>query len=145
VEAVIFVGIQGSGKTTFYKERFFETHIRLSLDMLRTRHRLRLLLRACIEARQPFVVDNTNVTVAERAEYIEAAKAAGFRVIGYFFASPVHESARRNELRTGRQRIPLKGVYGTAKRLQPPTLEEGFDAIYRVVIDAARRFVVDPV
>ena len=41
VEAVIFVGLQGSGKSTFYRERFFDTHVRLSLDMLKTRHRER--------------------------------------------------------------------------------------------------------
>ena len=60
MEAVILVGIQASGKTTFYRERFFETHVRLSLDMLRTRHRERLLVAACVAAQQPFVVDNTN-------------------------------------------------------------------------------------
>lgn len=39
MEAVIFVGVQASGKTMFYYERFFDTHIRLSLDMLKTRAR----------------------------------------------------------------------------------------------------------
>ena len=56
MEAVIFVGIQASGKSTFYKERFFDTHVRLNLDMLRTRHREKLLLRACLEGKQPFVL-----------------------------------------------------------------------------------------
>jgi predicted kinase len=35
MEAVIFVGIQGSGKSTFYNERFVDTHIRINLDMLK--------------------------------------------------------------------------------------------------------------
>ncbi|HWE94100.1 MAG TPA: hypothetical protein VG269_09070 [Tepidisphaeraceae bacterium] len=39
MEAVIFCGVQGSGKSTFFRERFFDTHLRLNLDMLRTRHR----------------------------------------------------------------------------------------------------------
>jgi len=39
VEAVIFMGLQGAGKSTFYRERFFATHLRISLDMLKTRHR----------------------------------------------------------------------------------------------------------
>jgi predicted kinase len=82
VEAVIFVGLQGAGKSTFYRHRFFDTHLRISLDMLKTRHRERWLLRACVEARQPFVVDNTNPTRAERAVYIGAARQAGFRVVG---------------------------------------------------------------
>ena len=42
------------------QERFFRTHVRLSLDMLRTRHRERLLFQAYLEAKQSFVIDNTN-------------------------------------------------------------------------------------
>ena len=57
MEAVILIGIQGSGKSTFYRERFFDTHVRISLDLLRTRHREALLLRACLEGKQRFVVD----------------------------------------------------------------------------------------
>lgn len=142
MEAVIFIGIQGSGKTTFYKERFFATHLRLSLDMLRTRRRLRLLRSACLDTKQPFVIDNTNATAAERAEHIAAAKAAGFRVVGYSFVSPVAESVRRNAARSGRERIPIQGIYGTQKRLQPPEFAEGFDALLTVRIDPEGCFVV---
>ena len=53
--------------------------------MLRTRYREELLLKACLDAKQPFVVDNTNPTSEERARYIEPAKQAGFRVFGYYF------------------------------------------------------------
>ena len=49
MEAVIFVGLQGAGKSTFYKERFLDTHPRLSLDMLKTRHREKRFLMACVE------------------------------------------------------------------------------------------------
>ena len=38
-ECIIFVGIQGSGKSTFYKENFFKTHVRINLDMLKSRNR----------------------------------------------------------------------------------------------------------
>src|SRR5437867_4365365 len=85
VEALIFVGIQGAGKTTFYDERFANTHTRISLDALRSRPRERAMLQRCLNTGQRFVVDNTNVRAADRAVYITAAKAAGFRVIGYFF------------------------------------------------------------
>jgi hypothetical protein len=134
VEAVIFIGIQAAGKTTFYRDRFFDTHVRLSLDMLRTRTRLRLLLAACIEAKQPFVVDNTSLTAGERAPVIAQAHTARFRVTGYYFASTFGESLRRNAERTGRARIPVQGIAGAAKRLQVPSRDEGFDALYRVTI-----------
>jgi len=82
MEAVIFIGIQASGKSSFYRERFFNTHVRINLDMLKTAHRQQVLLDACLASKQPFVIDNTNATIAKRSMFISAAKAAGFRVVG---------------------------------------------------------------
>jgi predicted kinase len=132
MEAIIFIGLQASGKSSFYKERFFNTHVRLNLDMLRTRRRERLLLEACIAAKQRFVIDNTNPTPADRAVYISAAKAAGFRVIGYYFQTRVAECIRRNETRKGPARVPVKAITGTSRRLKPPAVEEGFDMLHSV-------------
>jgi predicted kinase len=143
VEAVVFVGIQASGKSSFYRARFFDTHLRINLDMLKTRHREQLLLHACIEAKQPFVVDNTNPTVEERAPYIELARAGGFRVVGYYFNSQPKEALARNNQRTGRARIPEKGILGTYKRLRAPTRKEGFDELYHVCIDEKGYFVAE--
>jgi len=50
--------------------------VRINLDMLRTRHRQRLLIAACLGAKQRFVIDNANLTAAERALHIAAAKQA---------------------------------------------------------------------
>ena len=140
---MIFVGLQGSGKSTFYREGFFDTHVRLNLDMLRTRHRERLLVRACVEARQPFVVDNTNPTIAERQVYIRAAGEAGFRVVGYYFRSRVEDCLRRNDQRPAARRVPLKGILGTAGRMQLPSSGEGFEELYYVRIDETGGFVVE--
>ena len=142
MEAVIFVGVQASGKSSFYKERFFRTHVRLSLDMLRTRHRERLLLQACLDAKQPFVVDNTNPRPADRARYVPPARAAGFRVVGYYFQSAVADAIRRNQARPEPERIPVKGLVGTYKALQLPTLAEGFHALYYVTLTTDHGFAV---
>src|SRR3954467_2352671 len=106
MEAVIFTGIQGSGKSTFYRERFFDTHVRVSLDLLQTRNRERCLLQACLSAGQRFVIDNTNPRVADRAPYIAAAKQAAFRVAGYFFETTIRDALRRNAKRSGGAIIP---------------------------------------
>lgn len=144
MEAVIFVGIQGAGKTTFYRERFSNTHTHINLDMLRTRHREWVLIQECVADRRSFVVDNTNVRAAERAVYIEAARRGGFTVTGYFFDAPPHDALKRNLQRTGKQKIPPAGVIGTWKRLEPPRPEEGFDRLYTVTRDDADRFVIRP-
>lgn len=135
MEAVIFCGIQASGKSTFFKERFFKTHVRISLDMLKTRNRKAILLDACLNAKQPFVVDNTNPTKAERARYIAAAKARKFKVTGYYFATSLEEALARNSLRPGKENIPEVGVRGTLKRLQKPSRDEGFDQLYYVKME----------
>lgn len=142
MEAIILIGIQGSGKSTFCRQRFFDSHVRINLDMLRTRNRERVLVAACLEAKQRFVVDNTNPTVAERAEYIRQAKNHGFKVIGYYFNSKPSDCLARNAYREEKSRIPEKGVLGTYKRLQLPSLEEGFDELYYVKIDGEQTFQV---
>jgi hypothetical protein len=77
MEAVIFIGLQASGKSSFDKERFFSTHVRVSLDLLKTRPREERFLAVCLETDQRFVIDNTNPTREDRARYIPRAKAAG--------------------------------------------------------------------
>jgi predicted kinase len=70
MEAIIFIGIQATGKSTFYQRHYSDTHLRINLDMLKTRHRERTLLHTCLQIKQPFVVDNTNPDREQRREYI---------------------------------------------------------------------------
>lgn len=142
MELVILIGLQGSGKSTFYKEKLIDTHLRLNLDMLRTRHREQVLLQACLEAKQPVVIDNTNPTPADRARYIVPAKAAGFRVVGYYFGSAIEECKRRNAQRPAKQVVPLPGLLSTHRRLVRPSMAEGFDELWFVRIGGDGRFVV---
>jgi predicted kinase len=143
MEAVLFIGIQASGKSTFYKTYFFNTHVRINLDMLKSRHREHLLIEACLEAKQPYVVDNTNVTVEGRGKYIQRAHEAGFRVIGYYFRADLAGALRKNSERSGEACIPVKGVLATYRRLQIPSMEEGFDRLYYVRIEKPGEFVVE--
>ena len=144
MEAVIFIGIQGGGKSHFYRERFFNSHVRISMDLLKTRARERRLLELCLQTQQPFVVDNTNVTVATRAGYIDAAKVGRFRVIGYYFEPNVAEALKRNEGRTGKGHVPKVAIFATLKRLQRPSLAEGFDELFRVTQTRDGTFVTEP-
>jgi predicted kinase len=132
MEAIVFIGLQASGKSSFYRARFFASHVRINLDMLNTRHREQRLLDFCITTQQPFVVDNTNPTRAERERYIPLAKIAKFRVIGYYFQSNIEECKSRNERRNSVEQVPLTGLLGTYAKLELPTRDEGFDELYYV-------------
>ena len=142
MEAVIFVGLQGAGKSTFCKARFYDSHIRLNLDMLRTRHRETLLFEACLEAKQKFVLDNTNLTREERKKYILRAKEFGFKIVGYYFQAKIEKAIERNNQREGKAKIPEKGLRSALKRLQIPMFEEGFDELFYVKINDENQFIV---
>jgi predicted kinase len=142
MELVILIGIQGSGKSSFCKERFFDTHVRINLDMLHKRTKEAVLVEACLRARQPFVVDNTNITRLDRQRYIPAAKAAGFRVVAYYFESGVEDCDRRNRQRPAEKVVPRPVVEAARLRLEPPTLDEGYDELHRVTIGPDGAFVV---
>ena len=143
MDAVILVGIQATRKSTFYQQRFFATHVQVSLDLLRTRYRERSLFEWCLVHRQPFVVDNTNPTVAERAVDVTPARVAGFRVVGYYFESNVPASIRRNEARSGSARVPPAAIGGAKRRLVLPTIAEGFDALHFVRVSPGGEFMIE--
>ncbi|HZA49490.1 MAG TPA: ATP-binding protein [Myxococcaceae bacterium] len=131
---VIFVGAQGSGKTTLYRERFEQTHLHISKDLLPRsadkRRRQRQLIQEALEARRSIVVDNTNASREDRAELIAQGRAHGVRVVAYYFDAPLADCLRRNALREGAARVPRVAVVALHKRLQPPSLAEGYDALY---------------
>lgn len=129
---VILMGVQGSGKSTFYHARLATGFVRVNLDTLKTRNRERLLVEECLSAGKSYAIDNTNPARLDRQRYISAAKAAGYRIVGYFFEPQVEDCLRRNAGREGKARVPDIAIYSTAKRLEPPSLDEGFDELFLV-------------
>lgn len=128
----ILIGIQGSGKSTFYHTHLAADFVRVNLDTLKTRHRERLLVEECLAAGKSYAIDNTNPTRLDRERYVPAAKSAGYRVVGYVFEPRVEDCLRRNALREGKARVPDVAIYATARRLEFPSLDEGFDELYTV-------------
>lgn len=142
IEAVLFIGVPGSGKTSFFKERFFATHVRISLDLLKTRHRERRFLETCLATEQRFVIDNTSPTRSERSQYIAPASARRFEVVGYYFKSKVEDCLKRNAARPESERVPEVAIFAAAKRMELPTLDEGFDRLVYVRLEDGR-FVIE--
>ena len=143
MQAVIFIGIQATGKTTFYVQHFLNTHLRISLDVLRTRHREARFLETCLQTQQRFVVDNTNPTIENRKHYIEMARGAGYEVVGYCFQSQVHAAMGRNDSRGQSEQVPPKGILGTYNKLELPSYTEGFDVLHYVSIAEGGGFCVE--
>jgi predicted kinase len=146
MELVIFVGLQGAGKTSFYRERFAATHVHVSKDLFpspRDRSaRQRREIEAALGAGRSVVVDNTNPTPADRAPLVEHARMHGARVVCYWFEAAPAECLARNATRAGRARVPPAAIFATHGRLVAPTLDEGFDALYHVRVAADGSAVV---
>lgn len=132
--AVIFIGLQASGKTTFYR-KYFSGYVHINLDTLKRRSRERTLLNKCIENGDSFVVDNTNPTREDRQRYFDALKGEDYEIHGYYFKSSIDDCLSRNSKRQGKARIPDVGVRATYKKLERPGYDEGFDRLYYVAID----------
>ncbi len=133
MELVIFVGLQASGKSTFFRERFAATHEHVSKDLFRNnknadRRQAQLIEDALGEGRS-VVVDNTNPTLEDRRVLIGLGGEYGARIVGYYFDASVHECLRRNEAREGKARVPDVAIYATAKKLVAPSIKEGFDEL----------------
>jgi len=136
MEAVILVGMPGSGKSTYFKKNYSDTHIRINLDMmwvkphgcnLSVREREDILLKACIDSQMPFVVDNTNMSIKEREKYISLLEGTGYKKICILMGTSLDKCLERNESRE--RVVPKDVIFKMNNRFEIPTKEEGFDRI----------------
>jgi predicted kinase len=145
-ELVLFIGLQGSGKSSFYRACFADTHELVSKDCFPNNRnparRQRQLIEESLGAGRSVVVDNTNPTVADRSQLIALARSFGAVVVGYYFESHLADCLERNRQRQGKARVPDVALYATRKRLCLPSLAEGFDRIHYVRLLGEGKFEV---
>lgn len=132
---IIMIGLQGSGKSTFYEKYLSADYVRVNLDNLKTRYQEKLLMDECLKKGDSFAIDNTNPTRADRARYISVAKEEGYHVVGYFMESKIKDCIYRNSLREGKAKVPDKAIASTSNKLEIPSYDEGFDELYFVKND----------
>ncbi len=139
-ECIILVGLPAAGKSTFYRERF-PGHQHVSKDNFPPHGRDKQArqdreLRTALASGRSVVVDNTNVTPADRAAISAIAREFGARVICYYLEVSTRQAVARNEGREGRARVPKVAIFTAAKRLVPPDASEGFDELHVITAPA---------
>ncbi|MFL5352160.1 AAA family ATPase [Archangium sp.] len=146
MDLVLFIGLQGSGKSSFYRERFAATHVHVSKDLWpnarRREARQRRLISEALAQGRSVVVDNTHPLVEDRAPLIAIGREKGARVVGYVFESDLEACLARNAARVGRARVEDKALHITWRKLRWPSYAEGFDALFHVRLDPEGGFHV---
>ncbi|HEY6139341.1 MAG TPA: ATP-binding protein [Thermoanaerobaculia bacterium] len=137
LELIIFIGLPGSGKSTYYRAHFAATHAHVSKDLMpnarRRDDRQEREIAAALSEGKSVVVDNTNPTADVRAPLIALGRRHGARIVAVYFETDVKTAIMRNRQREGRARVPDVAIFATRKKLVPPTLEEGFDEVQVIV------------
>jgi LmbE family N-acetylglucosaminyl deacetylase/predicted kinase len=148
-EVVVLVGLQASGKSTFYRQRLAATHVHVSRDLFRNHprpaRRQRELLEQALAEGRSVAVDNTSPTREDRAAILDVARRYGARTVCYYFGHDVRASIARNARREGKERVPVVGILATAKRLVAPAPAEGFDRFFEVQAEPGGEFRVQEV
>ncbi|WP_374668398.1 AAA family ATPase [Acinetobacter sp.] len=144
MQLIIFTGVQASGKSSFYLLHLYHSHLRINLDMLKTRHRENIIFEAALASKTKMVIDNTNPSKADRARYIQRARDAGFEIMAYYFETDLLSTLKRNSYREDKANIPETGVRATYKKLEIPHFDEGFDEIFTVKIISNGEFSILP-
>ncbi len=133
LELIIFVGLQASGKSTYYHTHLAATHVHVSKDLMpnasRRDDRQMRLIGEALAAGRSVAVDNTNPTPAVRAPLMALGRRYGARVVACFFETTVKDAVTRNRAREGKARVPDVAIFVTAKKLVPPSFAEGFDEV----------------
>lgn len=141
-EVVVMCGIPGSGKSTWRAHNLDPTHVVVSKDLMprsaRRQARQAREIRAAIGCGKPVVVDNTNLTRADRAPLLALAEELGVPSRAVIVMTALDTALARNAQRSGRARVPEGIVRQMASRWEAPTVDEGFDAVTVVTSDGEK-------
>lgn len=149
---IILIGLPGAGKSSFVRE-YLSHQLKfpfdlVSKDLMANRKnkskRQGKMIRKSLETKKSVVIDNMNLSIAERSLIFEVTREFGAQVIGFYFPLNTHESMKRN-LGPERTIVPPVAIFSAAKKLEAPSYSEGFAKIFEVTLLPTREFEIRPI
>ena len=116
-ELIIFVGMPGSGKSTYYKEHLSD-YIHIEQDKIGTKNKLFKEIIKSLQTGKSIVIDSTNPSQENREEYYKEAIKYNYNIKVLYFLVNGHGY---NKLRD--KPVPDVVYHIYFKKLVPPTLE----------------------
>ncbi|EXJ71332.1 uncharacterized protein A1O5_05138 [Cladophialophora psammophila CBS 110553] len=141
-ELVIFCGSPGAGKSTFYWDVLQPLgYERVNQDILKTREKCIRKAKELLEAGLSVAVDNTNADMETRAYWVKVAREFNVPIRCVRFTASTRLAEHNDAVRAmnpnmmnpeNRTQLPGIAFRSFVQRFQEPTLEEGFEDIYKV-------------
>ncbi|KAL2430562.1 Bifunctional polynucleotide phosphatase/kinase [Exophiala dermatitidis] len=145
-ELVIFCGSPGAGKSTFYWDVLQPLgYERVNQDILKTRDKCIKKARELLSAGYSVAIDNTNADTETRSYWVKLARDFNVPIRCVHFTAPTRLAEHNDAVRAlnpntmnPEKRTQLPGIAFASfiKRFQEPSLDEGFQDIYKVDFEA---------
>ena len=117
-ELVVFVGMPGSGKNTYYNNYLSDTHVIIEQDILKTRQKVMKELGKSLKTGKSIVINSMNQTQEKREEYYEKATEYNYKIkVLYFLVN----GSDFNELRE--KPVPKIVYHKYFKSIEPPSTD----------------------
>lgn len=137
-EMIINVGLPASGKSFFTQKYIIPCGYEyINQDTLGTQKKCLTDAEKILKIGKSIVIDNTNVTVEHRSNYIQLAKKYNYECRCLIFTTDkdvcIHNSNYRNYVTDGKVKVIPKMVYNMMnKKYVKPKISEGFSEINEI-------------
>lgn len=134
LHCILFVGLAGSGKSTFYANYLAaRDYVRVNMDILKSSAKCLSVANQALASSKNVVIDNTNVDRASRANWLNLCRKMKAQPIIFYFKLPlehIFHNHRYRKLHDPNNSVNEIIIYGQNKKLEPPTSDEG--VVYQV-------------